>query len=120
MSLDGFHASLSDSVVTCTLALGMWGLLNFARRQKISEVYWGALVVGQLLVMTQGLLGGFLWAQGYQPTLGVHVIYGAVPALGIPAVYVVTRGREGRGASLAYGIVALVLAWLTWQAHVTA
>jgi hypothetical protein len=120
MSLNTAHGQLSEAVAFYTLGLGIWGLLNFARRQEVSTGYWTALVIGELLVMTQGMLGGALWAQGHQPAQGIHVLYGAVTALGIPVVYVSTRGREGHTESLAYGGVALLVALLTWQAIATA
>jgi hypothetical protein len=120
MSLDSVHGFLSDAIVLYTLVLGIWGLSSFALGQGISEAYWIALVLGELLVMTQGMLGAFLWSQGQQPAQGAHVLYGAAPALGIPAVYIVTRGREGRRETLAYGSMALLITLLTFQAIATA
>ena len=120
MSLSDVHGQLSTAVVLYTIALGVWGIFNFIRRQGISESYWGALVIGELLIMAQGLLGGALWTQGLRPARGVHVLYGVVTALGIPAVYVCTRGREGQAENLAYGSAALIVALLTFQAIVTA
>ena len=43
---------------------------------------------------------------------GVHVLYGVSTALGIPAIYVYTRGREGRPENLAYGSASLFVAAL--------
>jgi hypothetical protein len=120
MSLDNIHGFLADAVILYTLILGIWGVSSSALGQGISEAYWIALVIGEMLVMTQGLLGAFLWSQGQQPAQGAHVLYGAAPALGIPAVYVVSRGREGRKEILAYGIVALLITLLTFQAIATA
>lgn len=120
MSLSDVHGQLSTAVVLYTIALGVWGIFNFIRQQGVSESYWGALVIGELLIMAQGLLGGALWAQGLRPARGVHVLYGVVTALGIPAVYVYTRGREGQAENLAYGSAALIVALLTFQAIVTA
>jgi hypothetical protein len=103
-----------------SVALGVWGMFNFMRRQGISEGYWGALVIGELLILIQGSLGGILWTQGLRAARDVHVLYGVVTALGIPAVYVYTRGREGRAENLAYGSAALLVALLALRAVVTA
>jgi hypothetical protein len=100
--------------------VGLWGLYDFMRRRDVNESYWGALVIGELLIIAQGLVGGLLWYQGNQPTRGVHILYGVVTALGIPAVYVFTRGREGRAENLAYGSATLIVALLAYRAVVTA
>ena len=47
------------------------------------------------------------------------LIYGTLAALGIPVIYAVTRGREGRRESLAYGITLLLVALLIWGATTT-
>jgi hypothetical protein len=120
MSLDSVHGFLADAVILYTLILGIWGVSSSALGQGISEPYWIALALGEMLLMTQGLLGAFLWSQGQQPAQGAHVLYGAAPALVIPAVYIITRGREDRKQALAYGIMALLITLLTSQAIATA
>lgn len=119
MSLSEIHSQLSSAVIMYTVAMGLWGIYGFSRRRGVSEGYWGALIVGELLILAEGLLGGYLWAQGIRPARWVHVLYGVTTALGIPAVYVYTRGREGRAENLAYGSAALIVALLTYRAVVT-
>jgi hypothetical protein len=120
MSLTQIHGQLSTAVMLYAAALGAWGILNFMRRQGVSEGYWGALVIGELLVLIQGSLGGILWTQGLRAARDIHVLYGVMTALGIPAVYVYTRGREGRAENLAYGSAALLVALLAFRAVTTA
>lgn len=120
MSLTDVHGRLSNAVMIYMVILGVWGIYNFTRRRSVSEGYWGALVVGELLILAQGLLGGLLWAQGLRPDRGVHVLYGVVTALGIPAIYVYTQGREGRPENLAYGSTTLIVALLAFRAVATA
>jgi hypothetical protein len=120
MPLADFHGQLSNAVLLYTTFLGIWGIVNFVRGHNVSEGFWGALIIAELLILTQGSLGGILWAQGNRPGRWVHVLYGAVTGLGIPAVYIYTRGREGRGENLAYGSAALLVALLAIRAIVTA
>ena len=87
---------------------------------KASARAIGGVSSSELLILTQGSLGGLLWFQGRQPEQGIHMLYGVVAAVGIPAVYVGTRGREGRKESLAYGIAALAVALLAWLAAASA
>jgi hypothetical protein len=119
MSLSEIHSQLSNAVIMYTVALGLWGIYGFSKRRSVSEGFWGALIIGELLILAEGLLGGYLWAQGIRPSRWVHVLYGVTTALGIPAVYVYTRGREGRAENLAYGCAALIVALLTYRAVVT-
>ena len=120
MTLTDVHGRLSNAILLYTAIVGVWGIYNFIRRRDVSEGYWGALMVAELLIMAQGLLGGYLWFQGHRPDRGLHVLYGVVTALGIPAVYVYTRGREGRAENLAYGSAVLIVALLAYRAVVTA
>jgi hypothetical protein len=120
MTLTDVHGRLSTAVVLYVVILGGWGILNFIRHREVSEGYWGGLMVGELLIIAQGLLGGLLWAQGHRPDRGIHILYGVVTAMGIPAVYVYTRGREGRAENLAYGSAALIVGLLVYRAIVTA
>ena len=103
-----------------TVVLGVWGIYNFVRKEKVSEGYWGALVIAELLILAQGSLGGLLWYQGHALRREVHVLYGAATALVVPAIYVFTRAREGRAENLAYGSGLLIAALLAIRAIVTA
>jgi hypothetical protein len=120
MSLAEIHGRLANAVVLYTVIVGVWGFYNFVRKQKVSEGYWGALVIAELLILTQGTLGGVLWYQGHALRRGVHLLYGLTTALVIPAVYVFTRGREERAENLAYGSATLLAAVLAIRAIVTA
>ncbi len=120
MSLSDIHSWLSDALLLYTLLAGAWGLLNFIGERQVGLGYWGALMIAQMLVMSQGLLGGLLWLQDKRPAQGIHVIYGTLAALGLPIIYAVTRGREGRRESLAYGVALLLIALLTWGATAAA
>ena len=120
MSLSHVHRWMSDVLLFYTLLAGLWGLLNFIGKREINLGYWIALAAAQMLVMSQGSLGSLLWLQDKRPAQGMHVIYGALAALGLPLVYAATRGREGHRESLAYGIALLLVALLTWGAAATA
>lgn len=120
MTLSQFHGQLSNAVLIYAAILGVWGISRFMQQQAVNESYWGALVIGELLILAQGLLGGYLWAQGLRPDRGLHVLYGVMAGLGIPAVYTFTRGREGRAENLAYGSAVLIVALLAYRAVVTA
>jgi hypothetical protein len=120
MSLNAIHGSLSNTALIYFAILAIWGLVRFARRQGVSSNYWGALVIGELLILAQGTLGAFLWYSGLRPGRGIHILYGLVSALSIPAVYVYTKGGEERRDMLIYAAVALVTVGLILRAMTTA
>ena len=120
MSLVQIHDSLANTALIYFAILALWGLVRFARRQGISSRYWGALVIAELLILTQGGIGAFLWYTGHRPDRGIHILYGLVSALAIPAVYAFTQGREERSEMLMYGVATLVAVGLVLRAITTA
>ena len=120
MSLTTIHGNLANAALIYFAILAIWGLVRFARRQGIGSNYWGALVIAELLILAQGSLGAFLWYSGHRPARDIHILYGLVSALTIPAVYVYTKGREERGEVLIYGVVTLVTVGLILRAMTTA
>ena len=120
MSLTEVHGGLANAALIYFAVLAVWGLVRFARRQGVGSNYWGALVIAELLILAQGTLGAFLWYSGLRPARGIHILYGLVSALTIPAVYVYTKGREERRDILIYAVVALVTVGLILRATTTA
>ena len=120
MSLPEVHGALANAALIYFLLVAIWGLVRFVRRQGVSANYWGALVIAELLILTLGTLGAFLWYTGFRPARGVHILYGLVSGLAIPAVYVFMKGREDRSEQLMYGVVALVTVGLILRGIVTA
>jgi hypothetical protein len=120
MTLATVHANLANTALIYFVILAVWGLVRFARRQGVGSSYWGALVIAELLILAQGTLGAYLWYTGLRPGRGIHILYGLVSALTIPAVYAYTKGKEERRDMLIYAVVALVTAALILRATVTA
>jgi hypothetical protein len=99
---------------------GVWGIVTRFRNQSISGNYWGILAVGELLILGQGILGSYLWLIGERPgRMGVHILYGVVAVISLPAYYAITKGRDDKYASLAYGFLCLFLAAISLRAVAT-
>lgn len=107
MSLAEIHGRLANTALYYFLILAAWGLWRFFRKQGPDSNYWGALVIAEILILIQGLLGGYLWLTGERPAQGIHLLYGAVAVLVIPGVYAYTKGGEGRRVILVYGVALL-------------
>jgi hypothetical protein len=103
-----FHNSLSTTMVLFMLACGLWGIVG-AFRGGLSGSLSGALMIGQGLVLVQGLLGVVLYLAGARPANGLHWLYGASAAVTLPGVYSFVRHRSGRLQSLYLGFGALFI-----------
>lgn len=120
MALGEIHGRLGTTTLYFFLILGVWGLWRYIRKQDVSSNYWGALVIGEILVVFQGLFGGYLWLIGERPGRSIHILYGIISALVIPAVYAYTKGDEKRPVLLIYAASLLVGALLIIRAITTA
>jgi hypothetical protein len=119
-ALTFIHNRLSVTMLLFMAALGIWGLWNAVRGAGMSPSYWGGLVIGQGLVVAQGLIGGLLYVLGAAPTRGLlHVLYGVAALISLPAAFAFTRGRSTRYEALIYAVVALFLAGVTVRARLT-
>jgi hypothetical protein len=118
MSLIEIHSRLGNTLLLYVAALAVWGIWRFIRRQGVDSSYWGALAIGQLLIMIQGLLGAYLWfINALRPERGgIHILYGVISALAIPAIYVYTKGADQRREMLVYAAVLLFTTGLVLRA----
>lgn len=118
MSLVEVHARLANTLLLYVILLAVWGLWRFIRREGVGSSYWGALVIAEILVIIQGLLGAYLWfVNTLRPERGgIHILYGVISALAIPAVYVYTKGGDERREMLVYAAVLLFTVGLVLRA----
>jgi len=119
MSITQIHGALANTVVYYFVILALWGLFRFFRKEGISSNYWGALAIGEILIITQGALGAFLWIGGARPEQSLHFLYGIIGALVIPGLYLYTRGDERLQVMLVYGISLLIAVVLIIRAIMT-
>lgn len=120
MSLAEIHARLGNTAMYYIIIMAVWGLWRYFRKQGLDSNYWGALVIGEVLILAQGLLGAYLYVTGARPGRGIHLLYGVVSAIVIPGLYAYTHGDDRRRVMLIYGITLLVLVGLIIRAIGTA
>ena len=114
------HDRLSVSILYFTLILGGWMLWNSLRGEGMTGSAWGAVVIAELLIVIEGLLGATLFFGGLRPARSaIHILYGIVLAMSLPAAFFFTRGRASRAETLIYAIVALFLAGVSIRARLT-
>lgn len=109
MSIIEIHGRLGNTALLFTIILAVWGLWRFFRRQGVDSNYWGALVIGELLLLVQAALGAFIYLSGigHLTRQYMHILYGVVSVLVIPTVFAFTRGDDRHRVSLVYGAALL-------------
>ena len=115
------HARLGNTAMYYAAILGVWGLWRIIRKQGVDSSYRGALVIGGVLVVAQGILGVILYFFS-ELTLArqIHILYGALSALVVPAAYFYTKGDQERREMVILGVATLILVALTIRALQTA
>ncbi len=103
------HGRLANTALLFIGIMALWGFLRYFRKQGPDPSYFGALLIGEILILVQGALGIYLWLNGLRPDRPIHVLYGVISALTIPGAYLYTKGREERRDMLIY---AAALAFL--------
>jgi hypothetical protein len=121
MQLADVHARLANTAMIYCIIMAIWGLWRFFRGQGLSGGYFGAVIIAEILLAIQGIIGMALWfgLGDYQPGY-VHWIYGIVLVLGAPIVYVYTKGRQERPEMLLYSVAYVIMIALVLRAIVTA
>lgn len=116
MSLTLVHQRLATTMILYSIIAAIWGLVIYFRGRTIDGNFWGILATGELLILAQAVLGFILWIQGAQPGRGIHLLYGVVAVITIPAIYGFSQGRDDRRMALGYALVLLFLMGISWRA----
>jgi hypothetical protein len=115
------HTRLASSAAAFTFMMALWASYLAIRGEGIGGSYLGAVVVGEALLVVQGLLGVWLWlGRGLGPARGIHILYGAMVVLIWPFVLTFSRGTGQRGESLRHAAAAFFLWGLVVRAIDTA
>ena len=99
--------------------MGIWAAWSYFRGHGISSNYWGALVIGELVMLAQGVLGIVLVISGRMPADIIHFLYGVLVALSWPGVYIYTNARTGRSEAVIYALVSFFIFGLAIRAVMT-
>ena len=125
MDLGFLHGRLATAMVLFAALAGVYGLVEYFRKQSVSPNYWGIIVVGNLLAVGQGILGVILALGGGQPARGIiHILYGVVALSWIPIINVVgnfaNKDKDARRETLIVALVSLFEAGIALRAISTA
>jgi hypothetical protein len=74
------HLVVGVAVIASNLLAAAWGAVAWLRRVP-SVAFWYLLRLSQALVVLQVLVGTVLLLLGFEPTDGLHYVYGLLPLL---------------------------------------
>ena len=88
MPLTEIHANLANTAVLFIAALGIWALVLRFTNRPLDSAWFGAAMLGELLIVIEAALGGILYLQGLNTALHrpfMHILYGVVALITLPA-----------------------------------
>jgi heme A synthase len=117
------HRGLTNMAVLYFLVLGVWGMFRAVRGRDVNGSYLGALVVAQVLLVANVIIGGVLWLDGRSATMvrfDVHALYGGFVLVFLPFVYaVLLRGDDSNRGQWVWGFVNLFMFFLVPRFFIT-
>ena len=119
MLINQLHAGLANTVILFLTVCGLWGFVS-AFRGGMNGSLWGALVIGEGLIIVQGLLGAVSYLLGYRAAQGgLHILYGLTIVITLPGIYGFTRDRSAESQALWFGGGALFVVGLALRGITT-
>lgn len=113
MSLSVIHAGLAQTGILFMIALGVWAIVLRIRSRPLNGSWYGGLAVGEVLMVVQFVIGFVLYGQGLGdnlPRAFVHILYGAVAVITLPAAYAYLSKLEDENVkSILFAIVCFFL-----------
>lgn len=113
------HDRLAITVVMFMFAVGLWGLFSFISGGVLGGSISGALVIGQILITIQVILGLILLTDGFRPLSNIHYLYGVTGIIAMPFAYSYLQKRAPREALLFFSLVALFIGGIGIRAITT-
>lgn len=114
------HDRLSTTVMLFFLVVGLWGVLEFARGGSLGGNISGALIIGQALIVVQGLFGMTLYLFTDDRPHFVHLLYGITACISLPFAWSYMRDKAPRPGLLMYSLIALFIFGLAIRGMTTA
>ncbi len=110
------HTVLSRTSVLFFAALGIWGLYRAFRGRQVNSSYLAALVLGEAVFALQAIFGLILIIAGGRPDRMIHLLYGAVALIALPALFAYMKGDDSNQAQWYYGILTILLVGIAFRA----
>ncbi|GAB4473683.1 MAG: hypothetical protein Kow00124_12860 [Anaerolineae bacterium] len=120
MPLSQLHGVLANAFVYYSLIIAAWALLHLIRKREFGGDFWGAVVIGEVLIAAQVIIGIVMVIQGAMPARWVHFLYGAVALIAWPSLFAFTRGEGRRQEVILWIVTSGILFGVALRAIATA
>ncbi|MEX1021354.1 MAG: hypothetical protein WDZ49_16960 [Litorilinea sp.] len=114
MSLNLIHSGLANTAVLFIAILGVWAVFLRIRARSLDGAWYGAAMLGELLLVAQAVIGVILYFQGYSGALQrpfLHILYGVVAILTLPAAYAYFGQLENENVKTVAMAVSCIFLW---------
>ena len=122
MTIQFLHQNLSRTATLFIAVLAVWALFSRIRSKPLDSNWFGAAVIGELILITQFVLGWLLYFQTggvMLPRAYLHILYGVVAILALPAGYAYFSQLEDENVkSLALAFICFFLWGIIMRASV--
>ena len=112
-TLSDIHRGLAQSGILFFIALGVWAIWLRIRSRPLDSSWYGAAVIGEILMIAEFLLGWVLYGQGMGGNLSrgfVHILYATVAVITLPAAYLyMGRLKDENVKTILFAIVSFFL-----------
>lgn len=114
------HDFLSQACTIFALLVTLFGLVQMARRQGIGGDFFGAVVIGECLILVQAAIGLVMIIVGLAPGRTIHILYGIVAVITWPAIFAYTRGGTSQRDMTLWTLASAFLFGIMLRASQTA
>lgn len=120
MDIVKIHGFVANAVNIFTLLIALFALLRYLQKKELAGDFWGAVAIGEGLMLIQALIGVIMLIEGMFPGQWVHLLYGATCAATWPVTYTFTRDKQPPvREALIWMIVSALLFGVTLRARAT-
>lgn len=117
MTATQVHAAIANAITLFTLLVTLLALWRVFRRQPLGPDFWGAVVIGEGLILVEAAIGIGLWiTRTGQPARPIHFLYGPLVALTWPAIWAYTRNVQSNREALWWMLGSAFLFFLSLRA----
>jgi len=113
MTLVQIHGGLANTATMFMAILAVWAFFLRLRARPLDGNWFGAAAIGELLLLAQFGVGGFLWLSGMSnalPRPWIHVLYGVVAVITLPAGYTYfSKIQDAKVQTLAMAFICVFL-----------
>ena len=104
------HQGIGDAIPLYMLIMGVLSFINYARGRGVDGGIIGAVIIGELMIITQATLGIIMLSTlGGLEQRAIHILYGCLAVIFLPGLWVYTRGEMDRRASLIWGVAGFFM-----------